>query len=118
MKQGRGVRVVARRVVGAVLLLGLALSSVEVLWAEEASHAGGATTIGGDDGLQLPPSPEDGDDDCPCLCACACANVQVVVLPDPATEQVAVLVPVRTPMLAGTGPSHLLPEPLLPPPRA
>ena len=114
-----GARGSIRRLVSTVLLLGLVLSSVEVLWAEGAEPISPETataTLGGAQG-PAPVSPDEGGDDCPCMCACACTNVQVVVLPEPAAEQVAALVAVRAPVLPWPGPSYLLPEPLLPPPR-
>ncbi len=112
-------REILRRVATAVLLVGLMLSSVEVLWAEgkEPASADAASTVEPSSShLDAPASPDEGGDDCPCMCVCA--NAQVVVLPDPSVEPIPALVPLRAPAFASSGPDDLLPEPLLRPPRA
>ena len=102
-----------------VLLLTLALASVEVLWAEEAELPSREVQVAAPDAGSVPqaPIPEDADD-CPCMCACACVNVQSVVIPDTPGREVVARAPVRAPAAPWPGPSHLLPEPLLRPPRS
>lgn len=69
-----------RRLVGLALLACLGLSSVEVVWADEAGESpaptldrAASTTVASD----APADPGPGTD-CACLCACACANAQQV----------------------------------------
>ena len=76
-----------RRSIALLLLLGVSLSSVEILWAEGAdpvtpttaaevlSMSGGGPVLA-DSGRELPP------DNCPCLCACACTGAQIATIPD------------------------------------
>lgn len=108
-----------RSILCSVLLLTLALSSVEVLWAEEAELPSREAQAAAADAESVPqaPTPEEADD-CPCMCACACLNVQSVVIPDTPGQKVVAMSPMRAPATPWPGPSHLLPEPLLPPPRS
>lgn len=111
------------QVIHVVVLVCLGFSSSEVLWAEEGAartpFALAAEPVpASDPGASAPAGPDEERDDCPCMCACACANAQVVVLPERTTGDATLPGPKASPVVHPVGPSHLLPEPLLPPPRS
>ena len=111
------------RLIHVVVLVCLGFSSAEVLWAEEGARTPFASAAeepvsAAYPGASAPAAPDEERDDCPCMCACACANAQVVVLPERTTGDATLPGPKPSPLGRPVGPSHLLPEPLLPPPRS
>ena len=110
------------RFVHVVLLVCLGLSSAEVVWAEEGARTpfalGAEKPVPASYPGASAPAASDEERDCPCMCACACANAQVVVLPERTTADATLPEPKASPVVHRVGPSHLLPEPLLPPPRS
>jgi hypothetical protein len=113
---------IARRVVSAVLVVFLGLSSVESLWGDvPATAPAGAEipgAVGPDSTPEESPRPDrEAEEDCPCLCDCACVNAQRVVAPDAALSPCFdAAVPSPLPRTASRAPRSVDPEPHLRPP--
>ena len=111
---------IARRLVSALLVLVLGLSSVELLWGDVHAEPPVDTELAASaPGPEAPSSPDsrEQDEDCPCLCDCACVNAQRVVAPR------AVLVPhfgptatSPLPRTRSRAPRSVVPEPHFRPP--
>jgi hypothetical protein len=110
-----------RRLLGLALLACVALSSVEVVWADDVGAGTVPTldrTVSAALALEsdMDPGPHD---DCACLCACACASAQQVApaalpsgpSPDPAPAP-------ESPVVRDRVPRAVSPQPHLRPPIA
>jgi hypothetical protein len=113
---------ITRRIVSAVLVVLLGLSSVESLWGDDPAAVPASAEVVGTAGPESTseesPRPDgEPEEDCPCLCDCACVNAQRVVAPEAAlSPHFDLLIASPLPRTASRAPRSVDPEPHLRPP--